>query len=89
MLELFFWLTFGFLSGWAVALIAEPQAAPRRIGRSGLYGMLGAFIGGGLVRYFSGKPLIDGFDAMGIVIAIATAVVFASAFNLFVAKWHT
>jgi len=88
MLELFFWLVFGLVSGWAVALVAEPQAASKRVGRSGLFGMLGALVGGGLARYFIDSRLIGGFNAMSLLIAVVAAILFASIFNLVTTRWY-
>lgn len=86
MLELAFWLVFGLLSGWAVALVAEPGAASNRVGRSGLSGMIGGLVGGGLARYLLDKELIGGFDGVSIMAAVVVAVIFASIFNLVVTK---
>lgn len=77
---------FGFLSGWAVALVAEPGAALRRIGGSGLYGIIGALVGGWMARYFVEGQLMGGFDAGSILVAAAAAILVASIFNLVTSK---
>lgn len=82
MLELSFWLIFGLLSGWAVALFAEPDAAPRRIGRSGIYGAIGALVGGWVARYFARGQFMGGFDGESILVAAVAAIIAASVFNL-------
>jgi len=86
MFDIFFWLIFGALSGWTTVLVVEPAPSPRRAILSVLSGVVGAAIGGSLVRIGRGHPLLGGFDASSLVIAVLFAAGFACAFNFLVSK---
>lgn len=82
MLNIIFWFIFGVLSGWIVALIARPAADLRRIAGSGVAGAIGGVLGGAVSRILAHRPVIDGFDGLSILVAVLTAVILASVFNL-------
>lgn len=81
MLNIFFWVVFGVLSGWTIALIAQPEAAFRQIAGSDIVGALGGVLGGVLARLLTHQPVIDGFDGPSILIAVLIAVAVACVFN--------
>lgn len=81
MLNIFFWIIFGVLSGWTVALIIRPGAGLKRIAGSGVVGAIGGVFGGAVSRILLHRPVIDGFDGPSILIAVLTAVILASVFN--------
>lgn len=81
MLNIIFWFIFGILSGWTVALIAQPEAILRRVAGSGIVGALGGLFGGILARILEHRPVVDGFDGPSILVAVIMAVLLASVFN--------
>lgn len=87
MLNIFFWIIFGVLSGWTVALIAYPEAVLKRIAGSGFVGAFGGVLGGVISRLLAHRPVIDGFDGPSILVAVVTAVVLAIVFN-FIFRGH-
>lgn len=86
MLNIFFWLIFGVLGGWTVALIAQPEAVPKRAGGSGAFGAMGGMLGGILTQYLTHRPVVDGFNGPSILAAVIVAVIVASIFNLIIKK---
>ena len=86
MLNVFFWLVFGVLGGWTVALIAQPEAVPKRASGSGLIGAFGGMLGGALTQYVSHQPIIAGFNGPSILVAVIVAVIVSSIFNLFLSR---
>jgi uncharacterized membrane protein YeaQ/YmgE (transglycosylase-associated protein family) len=81
MLNVFFWLLFGVLGGWTVALIAQPEAIPKRATSSSIFGALGGMVGGVLTQYISHQPIISGFNGPSLLVAVVVAVVFAVVCN--------
>ena len=86
MLNIFFWIIFGALGGWTVALIAQPEAVPKRAGASGIFGAMGGMLGGILTQFLTHRPVIDAFNGPSILAAVIVAVIVSSIFNLIVKK---
>lgn len=87
MLNIIFWVIFGVLSGWTVALIAQPKAELRRIAGSGAAGIIGGVFGGMVAQLLMHQPVVAGFNGPSILLAVLTAVVLASVCN-FIFKGH-
>lgn len=86
MLNILFWIIFGVLAGWTVALIAQPDAVPRRATGSGLIGAIGGMLGGALTQYVSHQPIVGGFNGPSILAAVIIAVIFSTIFNLILSR---
>ena len=68
------WIVFGALAGWVASIIAGTN------GRQGclsniIIGVLGAFIGGFVVRLATGEPFAVGWDVPSFVVAVVGAIV--------------
>jgi len=68
------WIVFGALAGWLAGLIAGTQ---RRQGclLNVIIGVLGAFIGGLLMRVLTGHPYWIGFDLQSFAVAVIGSVI--------------
>ena len=86
MLNVFFWLIFGILGGWTVALIAEPEAVPKRASSSGVVGALGGMLGGALTQYLAHQSVIAGFNGPSILVAVVVSVIFSAVYNFFLSR---
>lgn len=86
MLNILFWLIFGVLGGWTVALIAQPKVEPKRANGSGLIGAIGGMFGGALTQYLSHQQIVGGFNGPSILIAVIVAVIFSTIFNLILSR---
>lgn len=87
MLTLFFWLIFGVLGGWTVALVAYPDGVGGRTTLSGIIGAVGGLIGGALTHYALHKSFNSGFDGGSILGAVVAAVLLASVYNFILRKY--
>jgi uncharacterized membrane protein YeaQ/YmgE (transglycosylase-associated protein family) len=66
------WIIFGALAGWVASMIAgnnERQGCIKNI----LVGILGAFIGGIMMRFLTGMPFDFGFDFRSFGVAVLGA----------------
>jgi hypothetical protein len=86
MLNIFFWLIFGILGGWTVALIAQPEAVPKRATGSGIVGAIGGIFGGGFTQYATHRPIVGVFNGPSILFAVIVGVIFAVIFNLILSQ---
>ena len=86
MLNILFWLIFGVLGGWTVALIAQPEAVPKRASGSGLIGAVGGMLGGALTQYVSHQPIVGGFNGPSILVAVIIAVILSILFNFILSR---
>jgi uncharacterized membrane protein YeaQ/YmgE (transglycosylase-associated protein family) len=66
------WIIFGALAGWVASMIAgnnERQGCIKNI----VVGILGAFIGGIMMRFLTGTPFDFGFDFRSFGVAVLGA----------------
>ena len=73
LLDIVLWILFGALSGWIASRIMRTDAQ-MGMGENIVVGIIGAFIGGFLVRLFTGVDVV-GFSIVSLVVAIVGAVV--------------
>ena len=75
------WIIFGGLAGWVASMIAgtnERQGCLLNI----IVGVVGAFVGGLLVKLFTGSGFNFEFDITSFVVAVIGAVVLLGLINL-------
>lgn len=72
MLEIITWIIFGALAGWIASIIMKTNAEQGAMGNI-IVGILGAMIGGFLVRMLTGNE-VGGFNLGSLVVAILGAV---------------
>lgn len=73
LLDIVLWILFGALAGWIASRIMRTDAQ-MGMGANIVVGIIGAFIGGFLVRLFTGVDVV-GFSIVSLVVAIVGAVV--------------
>lgn len=72
-MEIITWIAVGALAGWIASKIMKTDAEMGAMANI-VVGIIGAFIGGFLVRMFTGAAP-DTFSIMGVIVAIIGAVV--------------
>lgn len=73
LLDIVLWILFGALAGWIASKIMNTDAQ-MGVGMNIVVGIIGAFIGGFLVRFFTGTQ-VEGFSLTSLIVAILGAVV--------------
>lgn len=73
MLEIIAWIIFGALAGWIASIIMKTNEEQGAIGNI-VVGIVGAFIGGFLVRLLTGNE-VDGFNIVSLLVAVLGAVI--------------
>jgi len=73
MLEIIAWILFGALAGWIASIIMNTNEEQGAIGNI-IVGIIGAFIGGFLVRTVTGNT-VEGFNLASLLVAILGAVI--------------
>lgn len=73
LLEIVLWILFGALAGWIASKIMKTDAEMGAMANI-VVGIIGAFIGGFLVRIFAGVAP-EGFSIASLIVAILGAVV--------------
>lgn len=75
-MDIIAWIIVGGLAGWIASKIAKTDAQ-MGIGANVVVGIIGAVIGGFIVRLITGSQ-VDTFDIGGFIVAIVGAVIFLS-----------
>lgn len=83
-LDLVLWILFGALAGWIASKIMNTDAQMGAMANI-IVGIIGAFIGGFLVRTLSGAP-VDSFSIWGLIVAIGGAVVLLAIVKAFTGR---
>lgn len=73
LLDIIVWILFGALAGWIASKIMHTDSQ-MGAGSNIVVGILGAFIGGFVVRMFTGDT-VEGFSITSLIVAIIGAVV--------------
>ena len=73
MLDFVLWIVFGALAGWIASMIMKTDAQMGALANI-VVGIIGAFIGGFLVRTLTGTD-VSGFNIWSLLVAILGAVV--------------
>lgn len=73
LLDVVLWVLFGALAGWIASMIMKTDA---QMGAAAniVVGIVGAFIGGFVVRLLTGNE-VDGFNITSLIVAILGAVI--------------
>lgn len=72
-LDIILWIIFGALAGWIASIIMQTNEEQGGIGNI-VVGIIGAFIGGFLVRALTGQD-VQGFNFISLLVAILGAVI--------------
>lgn len=81
LVEILLFILFGALVGWIASIITGRNAQQGAIGNI-IVGILGAFLGGLLVRAFGGEG-VTGFNLTSFLVALLGAVVLLFVVNMF------
>ena len=81
MLEVLAWILFGALAGWIASLIMKTDAEQGAVANV-LIGVLGAIIGGFLMRLLGGSG-VTGFNVGSLLVAVLGAVVLLAVVKAF------
>jgi len=73
LLDIVLWILFGALAGWVASMIMKTDAQMGAVANI-VVGIVGAFIGGFLVRTLFGAN-VEGFNFMSLLVAILGAVI--------------
>jgi uncharacterized membrane protein YeaQ/YmgE (transglycosylase-associated protein family) len=74
MVEIIVWIVLGALAGWIASMIMGTNAEQGAVGNI-IVGILGAFIGGFVVRMLTGNNVDTGFNIPSLLTAILGAVI--------------
>jgi uncharacterized membrane protein YeaQ/YmgE (transglycosylase-associated protein family) len=74
MLDIVLWILFGALAGWIASKIMKTDAQMGAMANIAV-GIIGAFIGGFVVRMLTGSTTTDQFSIGGLLVAILGAVI--------------
>ena len=75
------WIIFGGLAGWVASIITGRNDQMGCLANI-VAGVVGAFVGGALYRFFTGNSFTATFDLTSFIIAVVGAVVILFALNL-------
>ena len=73
LLDIVLWILFGALAGWIASKIMKTDAQMGAVANI-VVGIIGAFIGGFVVRMLTGNE-VDGFNLGSLIVAILGAVI--------------
>jgi uncharacterized membrane protein YeaQ/YmgE (transglycosylase-associated protein family) len=78
MIEIISWIIFGALAGWIASIIMKTNAEQGALGNI-IVGILGAILGGFLVRALTDNTGVSGFNLGSLIVAILGAVILLAA----------
>ena len=81
MVDIVLWIIFGALAGWIASMIIGTNESQGAIGNI-IVGILGAFIGGFIVRALTNSE-VSGFNLTSLIVAILGAVLLLAIFKAF------
>lgn len=81
MVDIIAWILFGALAGWIASIIMKTNAEQGALGNI-IVGIIGAFIGGFLVRSLTGNE-VTGFNFGSLLVAILGAVILLAIVRVF------
>ncbi|MEO5949489.1 MAG: GlsB/YeaQ/YmgE family stress response membrane protein [Candidatus Saccharimonas sp.] len=73
LLDIVLWILFGALAGWVASMVMKTDAQMGGMANV-VVGIVGAFIGGFLVRTLTGTA-VEGFNLMSLLVAILGAII--------------
>lgn len=72
-IDILLWLLFGALAGWIASMIMKTDGEMGAVGNI-VVGIIGAFIGGFVVRFFTNVET-EGFNIVSLIVAVIGAVI--------------
>lgn len=81
MINIIAWILFGALAGWIASMIMKTNEQQGALGNI-IVGIVGAFIGGFIVRGLTGND-VEGFNLTSLLVAILGAVILLAIVKLF------
>jgi uncharacterized membrane protein YeaQ/YmgE (transglycosylase-associated protein family) len=73
MTDILFWILFGILAGWIASIITDAHSRQRILGNLTI-GILGAIVGGALMRFISERG-IAGFSIPSLLTAVCGSII--------------
>lgn len=73
MIDIILWILFGALAGWIASKIMNTDEEQGALGNI-VVGIIGAFLGGFILRMLTGDDQVDGFNFTSLLVAIGGAV---------------
>lgn len=80
MMDIIAWIVFGALAGWIASIIMRTNAEQGAVGNI-IVGIIGAIIGGFIMRTFGAE--VSGFNFASLIVAIAGAMLLLFVMRLF------
>ena len=84
LLDIVLWVIFGALAGWIASIIMRTNEQMGAVANI-VVGIIGAFIGGFLVRTLTGDQ-VGGFNFMSLVVAVIGAVILLAIVKMFAGR---
>jgi len=81
MINIIAWIIFGALAGWIASIIMKTNEEQGALGNI-VVGIIGAFIGGFIVRAITGND-VSGFNLASLLVAILGAVILLAILRMF------
>jgi uncharacterized membrane protein YeaQ/YmgE (transglycosylase-associated protein family) len=75
------WIIFGGLAGWVASMITGRNDQMGCLANI-VAGVVGAFVGGAIYRFFTGNDFTAGFDITSFIVAVVGAVLVLLVLNL-------
>jgi uncharacterized membrane protein YeaQ/YmgE (transglycosylase-associated protein family) len=72
-IDILLWVVFGALAGWIASMIMKTNGQMGALSNI-VVGIVGAFIGGFVVRFFTGMDT-EGFNLMSLIVAVIGAII--------------
>lgn len=72
-IDMLLWIVFGGLAGWIASIIMKTNGDMGALSNI-IVGIVGAFVGGFVVRFFTGMEA-EGFNVMSLLVAVLGAVI--------------
>jgi len=73
LIDILLWIVFGALAGWIASMIMKTDGDMGAVGNI-VVGIVGAFIGGFVVRFFTGMDT-QGFNIVSLIVAVIGSVI--------------
>lgn len=86
-MEVIVWIIFGALAGWIASIIMRTNAEQGALANI-VVGIIGAFIGGFLMKALTGNDGVTGFNLGSLLVAILGAVILLAIVKMFRRPTH-
>ena len=82
MINIVTWIIFGALAGWLASIVMKTNAEQGALANI-VIGIIGAFLGGFIMRLISGSDMMSGFNLGSLLVAILGAIVLIAIMKAF------